>query len=1115
MKKIYKEVIYFKSTKDRNLKTSILLLFLVLFSTGLFAQSKEKLSLNVKNVKISKAIEVLQKQTSLNIVYNSEELKALPVVSVNLTGRSLSNLLDQVLAGTNLTYTIKGNTVVIGPKAAKLNGDAPSLGTVSGKVLDEEGGPLAGASVSINGTKIGAITNAKGEYVLNNVPQGSSFLVSYIGYKPQVVFAKHNLKIRLVLDENKIEEVVVTGTGINRKVSSFTGITSTFTGAELKAIGNNNIISSLKSLDPAFQVIDNELKGSNPNVLPTLELRGKTTTSELSLKDQFGTDPNQPLFVLDGFETNLQTIIDLDMNRVASVTILKDAASTALYGSKAANGVIVIETIKPVAGKLRFSYSNDLRIEGPDLSVYNMMNAKEKLEFERLSGRYKALDDVAQIPLDSIYNLHLAAIARGVDTYWLADPLRNIVSENHSLNASGGDEAFRYSVNFNYKTNPGVMKGSARDSWGSNINLIYRKNNVNITNSFSVDGNKSTESPYGSFQTYVNTNPYYEKNTTSPSLDKTTTFVIGNPFLTTPVTVSNPLYNASLPFKNESEGMKINNNLMVMYDINAKFRLSGGLSLSKGVTESDVFTSPDNTMYSSLAPILRGKYSNAKSNSFSYSTNAVLSYGNVFANRHSVTANIRGQIGNNYSSSETFIAQGFPSNVEPLLRFAYGYELNGLPNANNSLYRNVNATGSVNYSYASRYLFDASYRLDGSTSFGKNNPWSPYWSTGIGWNVHNEAFMKKYAKFMSRLKLTSNIGVTGNQTMGAPPSSTVYQYLKNYNVAGLGIFVSQLGNPDLLPSRTTQISNGIDFGLWHDRFTGSVTYYTKNTDNQVVSMNYPTSTGISSYNFNVGHLITKGAELKLNYAVINDREHRIVWRVGVTGARTDSKYSGFGPALAQLDASQISSKALTRFRDGSSPNDLYTAVSLGIDPATGREMFLTANGEHTLDYSQAYQPKVGSAKPLMEGVISNNFNYKKISLSIMMRYRAKSDVFNSALLNKVENLDYSDILNNQDKRALYDRWKNPGDISQFKGISLTTDTPMSTRFLQEENTLSLESINVSYMFQNTKWMKAAGLQNLNLSAFTNDIARFSTVKRERGTDYPFARSVSFSLKASF
>ncbi|WP_316836605.1 SusC/RagA family TonB-linked outer membrane protein [Pedobacter nutrimenti] len=1090
----------------------VMKLTIVLLTAGFLQLSastySQSVTLKKKKATLVSVFKEIRKQTGYDFVYSDRMMDNAGLIDVDFNNISVIEALNKAFSDQPFLYEIDKKTIVV--KAMPI---VQQQRIVTGKVTDDNGDILVGVSVKNQKSNIVTKTDKDGKYAIRIVDNTDALTFSYIGYEPKTiqVSSKNVVNVELKSRTSSLNDVVVTGTGIDRKKDSFTGAAATFSGAELKAIGNNNIIASLKSLDPSFLQIDNDLKGSNPNVLPTLELRGKTTVSQLSLKDQFGTDPNQPLFILDGFETTLQVIIDLDMNRVASVIILKDAASTALYGSKAANGVIVVETVKPVPGKLRFSYTNDLRIDAPDLTVYNMMNSTEKLEFERLSGRYKIDDPLQQIVLDSIYNKNKAAIARGVDTYWLAEPLRNVISENHSINASGGDEVFRYGVNFNYKTNPGVMKGSARNSWGGNINMIYRKGKFNINNSFSVNGQQSSESPYGNFSDFVNANPYYEKSTTNPFLDQTKTF--SSVLTTTGLNVSNPLYNASLPSKNASNGMTITNNLSVQYNILPKLRLNGGLSLSKGSNQTDVFISPDNTTQLSLIPTLRGTYTSSKSQNFSYTTNALLTYGNVMG-KHSITANLRGQMSNNESNSQSFVAQGFPTGTGPILGFAYGYANNGIPTSNVSAFRSMNFTGSANYSYASRYLLDASYRLDGSTSFGHNDPWSPYWSTGIGWNVHKESFLKD-SKIINRIKLYTNIGVTGNQTMGTSVSTSIYQYLKAYNQAGLGINLLTLGNSNLLPTKTTQLSSGVDFGLFGNRLSGAVNVYTKTTNNQIVSVAYPTSSGVSSYSFNAGKMITTGYELNLSVLVLSNVARRISWRVGITGASSDGKYENFGTALAKLNAQSISSGSLSRFQDGASPNDLFTVRSLGIDPATGREMFLMANGEHTLDYAQADMPKVGSSKPLLEGVLSNQVSFKNLSLSIMMRYRAKADVFNQALLSKVENISWNDIVNNQDKRALYDRWKNPGDISQFKSISLTDVTGMSTRFLQEENTLSLESVSLSYMFSNQKWMKTMGLENLSLSGYTNDIFRFSTVKRERGIEYPYARSVAFTLRASF
>ena len=298
--------------------------------------------------------------------------------------------------------------------------------------------------------------------------------------KKEVIYRGEEV-LKIVLEEEtaEMEEVVVTGI-FERKKESFTGSATTYSSRELKKVGNQNIIQSLKSLDPAFAILENNEAGSDPNHLPDLEIRGKS--SIVGLKEQYNVDPNQPLFILDGFETSLQTIMDLDMDRVASITILKDAASTAIYGSKAANGVVVVETVKPEQGKLRVTYSGNFNIQMPDLSSYKLMNSEEKLRFEVLSGYYKSTGASNYMQLQELYNKRLADVRTGVNTYWLGEPVRIGLNHRHSLYAEGGDENMRYGIGVSYNGISGVMKESQRDIFSGNLDLIYRKNRLLFSN---------------------------------------------------------------------------------------------------------------------------------------------------------------------------------------------------------------------------------------------------------------------------------------------------------------------------------------------------------------------------------------------------------------------------------------------------------------------------------------------------------------------------------------------------------------------------------------------------------------------------------------------------------
>lgn len=296
--------------------------------------------------------------------------------------------------------------------------------------------------------RIGTATDAKGEFRLQGIPSGKQTIVfTFIGMVPfEVEYAnQRDLEVVLKEDATQVNEVVVTGI-YSRDKNSFAGSATTYTGKELRAIGTKNVFQSLKTLEPALTLVENRAFGSDPNRLPDLEIRGKTSLVG-DLTTEYDNTANQPLFILDGIEVEIAQIQNLSMDRIASVTVLKDAASAAIYGSKASNGVIVVETVKPEPGQLRVSYSADLRFEFPDLSDYNLMNAEEKLRYEVLAGRYVGED---QDQLDALYNSRLAEVMRGVDTYWLSVPLRSVLNHTHSVYIDGGSEAMLYFVGYFY-----------------------------------------------------------------------------------------------------------------------------------------------------------------------------------------------------------------------------------------------------------------------------------------------------------------------------------------------------------------------------------------------------------------------------------------------------------------------------------------------------------------------------------------------------------------------------------------------------------------------------------------------------------------------------------------
>lgn len=1080
----------------------------------------QRISINSSNSSIKQVFQQLEKQSGYSFFYKDVVLEKIKDTGVKLENGTLQQALDAILKPNGLDYEIVNKTVVI-KAAPKRNQASTNLNQsqqlyVTGQVLDEDGKPIAGASIrQKNDDRKAVKTNADGSFNLPITSLNEIIIISFVGYENQEIKAALSAKgttIRLKKKDNTIGEVVVTGI-IQRKKESFTGATASFTGQELKAVNNQNVIASLRALDPSFIQIENNALGSNPNMLPKIELRGQTSIPTSSLRNEFSTDPNQPLFILDGFETSLRTIMDLDMNIIQSVTILKDAASTAIYGSRASNGVIVLETIKPKAGKVQLSYSADLQVQTPDISSYNMMNAAEKLEFERLSGRYTADNNTPiQLGLDNLYQGRLGNVLRGVNTYWLDKPLQTGFSHRHSVSARGGEGAVVFDVGLNYKNTKGALKESGRDDWGSNINLNYRTGKFNISNRAYVTGYTADESPYGSFSTWVNTNPYFEL---LPASDMYLSYKALVPGITLLEDVSNinPIYNASLNSFDRTKNYILTNNLQLNYDFNSALRLTAGGQISKGNTNSNKFISPLHSQFVGKEYTKKGSLNHAENNAFSYTGNLMLTYAKLINNTHSITANLRGEISETINELNGYMAVGFPSSSNGNPSFSYGFETDSKPTSYKTISRRNSILASVNYSYSQKYNADFNYNIDGSTSFGSNNLYSPYYSFGLSWNAHKEDFLKNIT-WLDLLRLRGNIGITGNQNFGNV-SQSVFSYVTDINRFGEGIYLSALGAPDLKWQKTKQTSIGLDATLFKNKLNIQLNAYDKLTDPLVVAVTLPSSTGLSAYPFNAGNLDYKGIETTINYSPIYRPQDQIILTFGLTGSMMKSKYDNFDNKLNGLNNTMRTSNSLTRYKDGYGPNDIWAVRSLGIDPSTGRELFLTKDGQQTFNYNPDNVVKVGTAQPLAEGIIRGSLAYKGFTANVMVRYIWKKDNLNTALFNKVENISLTNVENNQDKRALYERWKQPGDISQFKAINLTNTTPISSRFVQNENTFSGESISVGYEFKEHKWLDKAKLSNLRVNAFLNDIFYSSTVKRERGIDYPFTRSVSLSIYATF
>lgn len=1032
----------------------------------------------------------------------------------------------------SLSYEIIDNTLVVTPK--KGNTDR-----LYGLVLDENEQPVSGVVVHCgNGKKSGAaLTDSEGRFSLPAGAGSTTLTATFIGYKKQniEIGTKKFFCIHLEADVNELDDVIVTGYAPKAK-NSFTGTAVQVKGEELRTINNTSFFDALKVFDPSFKTVDSrELFGSDPNHVPSqIEIRGQNSFPDIS-ESNLRTETSLPVFILDGFEVDVEKVYDLDMNRIQSVTILKDASASAIYGSRAANGVIVIETKSPEAGKLQINYSLTSGVQVPDLSSYNLMNAAEVLEFQKAAGVFDAINE-GEDPgtrLNS-YNVIRQEIMSGTDTYWLSKPLRVGFQHKHSLLIDGSvnnEKAeketgnVRYSVNLAFGQNNGVMKGSDRTTYEAGTKLLYNSKKLYITNDLQFSMVNSDESPYGDFSSYTQALPYHREKDADGKYYRTLSLANVAPesmSLSILAQQESPVYEAKyLNSFTEKENYNVTNNTSINWEVFSDLRIRANFSVSYDFNRTDAFISPQSFSYinsddnSSTTPSVlysRGKYTLGNNSSLRYKGNIVASYTRSFG-AHDIQAIWGGEVSQDEYNSDGYTLTGFLGDALNYLSYGVQYELYGRPSGSESMVRAAGTFVNINYSYHNRYLVDLTGRIDGSSIYGKNQQTAPYWSAGLRWNMHNESFLKGN-NMLQKLALRFNVGTTGNQNYSKSQTTSLYTFLTSVYGGYFGAIISTLGNPDLKGQLTYNRNIGIESTLFGNKLNFDMNYYYNTTEGNLTDITIAPSIGFDSYKTNMGDLTNQGFEFSFSYTPIRTRD--ITLNFTLNGAHNTNRITHISETLRKYNE-QISKEAdkgtanVFLFQEGESMNTIYAVRSLGIDPGTGKEIFLTKEGEKTFTWNADDQVPVGVNEPILQGYIGGNFRYKAWEIGATFNYSFGADRYNYTLHEKIENVDY---MVNNDRRALTERWKQPGDVARYKAISDNSITKSTSRFVQRERMLSLTSLRISYTLPQSI-LRGRNLSMLKFSVTGNEIFYCSTIRQERGLTYPYARSINFSAYINF
>lgn len=1097
--------------------------------------AQQKVNVNFKDVTYERLFDEIRKQTGVVVMYNSDVLDKNLKVRADFGEIELEDLLSRVLSVNGFSYRLEDDFVIVVKDEKKTVNEENVFVKIRGKVLDLKKEPLPGVSIVIKGTTLGVVTDSLGRFQLPPLKDIKDVVVvfSFVGMETkevklsdikdeEILAGKKDYEITLVESTESLDDVVVTGYANVRK-ESYTGTAVRVEGEELLKVANRNVISALQVFDPSFRIMENNAMGSNPNAIPEFYIRGQSGIGNLSLTDisesRTKNNPNLPVFILDGLEVGVEKIYDMDPTRIHSITILKDAAATAVYGSRASNGVVVIETIAPKAGKFNITYNLTGSITAPDLTSYDYFEAAEKLEVEKLAGYYEL--DPPNRGVRAVYAELMKkqmAIAKGVNTDWLALPLRVGYNHKHSIAIDGGDDNIRYGINFFYDNQKGVMKKDLRRRLGAELRIDYRLSNLNVINRASFNKVTAKASPYGSFADYVKQLPYNEL------YDKFGHYLYHFVSWHTGAQYINPMYEgAETQNYDNTISEEFADNLLVDWYLNEHWNIKAQIGFTRQIESGKDFVDPASGQFYNVSDEPKGTLTTTEGKSYNWTTNLQVLY-----NRSIGVNYISGSLGlnttENITSTITVNYKGFPSgNLSSVM---YAQEVNGKPTETDNHTRLVGAFARLNYSYNDVYLFDGSLRFDGSSEFGSDKKFAPFWSAGVGVNFHNYKFLKDNP-ILTQLKITGTYGQTGKLNFEPYAAKDIYEVFSDkWYATGMGVKLMALGNSDLKWEKKNSYDLKLEVNLCDGLFYAELAYYYARTKDMITTITIPSSFGFTSYYDNLGEVENVGYELNVRSDIVRTGD----WYVSLYGnmAHNKNKILKIANSLkhynemvddyySDYDNGQSNqekyAESFTKYEEGGSTTSIFGMKSLGIDPASGQEVFVRKDGTITYEWEANEQQILGNSLPNVQGAFGLNLQWKTLTLFASFMYECGGQVYNTTLPTKIESVDLYNY--NADRRVLSDRWIKIGDVTPLKDIADRSSYSRPTsRFVQDNNVLEFNSLSLSWVVREG-FVKKLKLNQLKLQFTMNDVAHWSSIRQERGTSYPFARNFDFTLGISF
>ena len=1062
------------------------------------------MTLQLHNVSVSNLFDEIHRQTRLDFVYNTELLENIPTISVDAAQEPVLEVLNRIFKDANLKFMQRGNIITVHQAGTP---ESRSAENVTGLVTDEEGEPLVGVTVLQKGTRNATTTDINGRYSLMlNRGKEHMLLFSFIGMKPREASCKDKRVVNVKLEQNAvaINDIVVVGAyGTAQKRSDLVGSAFQVNEKQLKALPLQRVDKMLDGLIPGLRIDPNTDSPDNTRTRYNIRIRGEASLSA----------SNEPLWVVDGtpiytgestnlipgMSASISPLSFLNPEDIESITVLKDATATSIYGANGANGVILVTTKKGVEGRLRVNLNARYGVAAIDQSTRpKVLDARQYLTLAKESY-LNAGNDLRYFPFaDNEMNAYSLTDTDWGDVFY---DKGNTAETNLSL--SGGAKNSSYYLSASYFETQGTVKGNKQQRFAVRTNMDFSffekfKVTANVTASYNVND------LFNPGRDYYENLPIYSPYNPDGTLRLYNQVIAGKNADGTPKWEKQKFFNSVAEREeniNNQKSLLAGANIALRYDILPGLAYTGQFGVDYQSSLEQQYDARTNWSGMASADDPVGYSSRNSLNLINWTVINRLNYNHTFG-KHVMGAVVGIEAGANDYVNIGATGSGFIN--DHIQDVAYAQERRGTNNS--STKHKASMLAQLSYAYDRRYYLTVNGRRDGNSQFGSDVRWADFGSVGVSWNIQNETFFQ--VPWINVLKLKASYGANGNSRIGSREAQGLYSYGDSYSYAGqMGGVMSGVPNTRLSWETTYMANAGLRLQVF-ERLDMEVEMYRNKTVNLLSNLDVSRTTGGTRVYRNVGSILNRGVEVTLTSENFKpERAGGFAWTTDLNLSHNTNKllelYNGIQKNLNEKV-----------WKEGYDVNTYNLVRWAGVDPRDGAPMWYDANGNITRTYSTAHRVPYKNSTPAISGGMTNTLSYRDFSLRFLLNYSVGGYAFTS--FGRTSNSDGLNIMTENQSVDQLDRWQKPGDLAlnprPIWGVS-TGSVMNSTRYLYNKTLIRLQNLVFTYQIPSSL-LHSSGVRQCSVSFIGDNLLAWSPYSSKNRNSYKTTMS-GYPLERTF